>query len=86
MKFSEMINAGPPNITKVDSIAPYLLKHCPDFIPQLVDTGRHIGMSKEDALVWTATLITGMDVMVRYIQEYDIPEDIGELIQEKSSD
>jgi len=75
MKLKEMINAGNPNMDGLTCMAPYLIRECPDFIEQLAQIERTFGMQ-------AAAIISGMDIIIRYIQMYDMPDDIGDLIEE----
>ncbi len=74
MKLKEMINQGDPNMKGVDCLAPYLIRECPQFIERL--------QRMEPLGVNTASVVSGMDIIIRYIQMYDVPDDIGDIIEE----
>lgn len=75
MKLHEMINTGEPNIQELTSLAPYLMRECPEFINKLAMIERGFGMQ-------AAAIVTGMDILIRYIQMFDVPDDIGAVIEE----
>ena len=74
MKLHEMINAGDPSIQPLTSIAPYMIRECPEFIGKL-QAYSLMGLCP-------ASILTGMDLVIRYIQMYDMPDDIGNIIEE----
>ncbi len=74
MKLHEMINSGDPPIQPLTSIAPYMIRECPEFVNKL-QAYSFMGLCP-------ASILTGMDVLVRYLQMYDMPDDIGSIIEE----
>lgn len=74
MKLHEMINEGPPVLSPDSAnMVKYLHEQCPAL---------WLGLEafQEDAGIPVAAVVLGMEMMVRYIQMYDMPEDIGDII------
>jgi len=86
MTLWEMLHAGNALGTEAfqfqpgDNLLSYLKTHCPGLLEQLVR------MSKENEVVSAPSFICGMHVILRMIQLYDMPEDVGEVLGGKDSE
>jgi len=74
MTLGEMINTGDPTIKDLTSLAPYLMRECPQFMEKLGRIEGAFGMQ-------AAAIVTGMDILVRYLQLFDMPSDVGQVIE-----
>ena len=68
MKFSEMVKLGPPLHHMDETTYGYLAKNCPDILTMC-----------EVSDVNLEGLLMGIDTIVKYIQIYGTPDDIGEM-------
>jgi len=68
MKFSEMLDLGPPTHDMDRTIMGYIVKHCPQFIAAYTRAEFDF-----------QSVILGMDTLIKYIQVYGMPDDLGEM-------
>ncbi len=81
MKLSEMMNAGPPTNNLNVTIAPYLLRNCPEVVTSLYIAAKMKGV---DCDTFATSFLAGMDTLVRYLQMYGLPDDTGQILEESA--
>ena len=70
MKLSEMMKLGPPRHNMGKCLAPYVMREGPNLLASVHALGEDV-----------PAFITGMDMIIRYIQMYGEIEDVGEVLE-----